>query len=265
MTVRFDYYPEGKKKALTMSYDDGMEFDRKLIGIFNKYGIKGTFHLNSANFDREGYVTRAEIPALYANHEIASHMLTHPFPDRIPQIEVINETLEDRKRLEDACGYIVRGMSYPFGNSSTETISTLRSCGIEYSRTTGCGGFNIPDDFMHWNPTCHHSANIIDKLKDFSETRYAPLGLFYIWGHSFEFPRVDGAWEAMEEFCKRAQDNQDKIWFATNIQIHDYIVALKALKFSADRKTVYNPTSTDVWISVDDAPVKIGAGKTTKL
>lgn len=40
-------FPEGKHKVLTMSYDDGREFDRRLISIFNHYRIKGTFHLNS--------------------------------------------------------------------------------------------------------------------------------------------------------------------------------------------------------------------------
>ena len=40
-------FPGGKHKVLTMSYDDGQIHDRRLIEIFNKYGIKGTFHLNS--------------------------------------------------------------------------------------------------------------------------------------------------------------------------------------------------------------------------
>ena len=52
MNVKFDLFPEGKTKALTMSYDDGQIFDRRLISIFNKYGIKGTFHLNSGILDR---------------------------------------------------------------------------------------------------------------------------------------------------------------------------------------------------------------------
>ena len=39
-------FPGGKAKALTMSYDDGKLQDKRLIGIFNKYGIKATFNLN---------------------------------------------------------------------------------------------------------------------------------------------------------------------------------------------------------------------------
>lgn len=30
-----------------MSYDDGKVEDRRLVEIFNRYGIKGTFHISS--------------------------------------------------------------------------------------------------------------------------------------------------------------------------------------------------------------------------
>ena len=35
MKIRYDYYKDGKKKALTMSYDDGRTFDLRLAQIFN--------------------------------------------------------------------------------------------------------------------------------------------------------------------------------------------------------------------------------------
>ena len=37
----------GYRKALTFSYDDGIEQDRKLVDIFNHYGMKATFNLNT--------------------------------------------------------------------------------------------------------------------------------------------------------------------------------------------------------------------------
>ncbi|WP_154669610.1 hypothetical protein [Paenibacillus alginolyticus] len=39
-------FPHGKHKVLTMSYDDGKTANNRRVEIFNKYGIKGTFHLN---------------------------------------------------------------------------------------------------------------------------------------------------------------------------------------------------------------------------
>lgn len=35
-------------KAFTMSYDDGVFQDRRLVHPMNKYGIEATFNLNSA-------------------------------------------------------------------------------------------------------------------------------------------------------------------------------------------------------------------------
>ena len=252
-------------KAITMSYDDGQVHDLRLIEIFNIYGIKGSFHLNGGTFGNPGRVTAEDVKKYYVGHEVSCHMLTHPFPDRIPDIEIINEILEDRKVLEEACGYIVRGMSYPFGKYTDNAINILKSCGMEYARTTGQGNLLPPEDFMKWHPTCHHSGDIFTHLENLANTRWNPLGILYIWGHSYEFPAVDGAWERMEEFCKRAQDYSDTFWFATNIEICDYLNALRQLRFSADRKTVYNPTQIDLWFSYNNETVKIAAGETLHL
>ena len=59
-------FPQGKHKVLTMSYDDGKIFDRKLIEIFNKYGIKGTFHLNTGIMPvDEDRIQLSEVKELY--------------------------------------------------------------------------------------------------------------------------------------------------------------------------------------------------------
>ena len=63
MNKVYQCFPGGKHKALTMSYDDGRTQDRRLIEIFNKYGIRGTFHLNSGLMD-ENHVQPEEVPAL---------------------------------------------------------------------------------------------------------------------------------------------------------------------------------------------------------
>ena len=36
----------GKMKALTFSYDDGVEQDIRLIEILDRYHLRGTFNLN---------------------------------------------------------------------------------------------------------------------------------------------------------------------------------------------------------------------------
>ena len=51
----------GKKKALTFSYDDGVTQDVRLIKILNRYGLRATFNLNSGLLGRDGTLVRNEI------------------------------------------------------------------------------------------------------------------------------------------------------------------------------------------------------------
>ena len=47
-------YPDGKRKAFTMSYDDGNTCDEKLVALMRRYGVKGTFNINAGRFYEEG-------------------------------------------------------------------------------------------------------------------------------------------------------------------------------------------------------------------
>ncbi len=38
------------KKYFTLSFDDGLEQDKKVLALMKKYGLKGTFNLNSGMF-----------------------------------------------------------------------------------------------------------------------------------------------------------------------------------------------------------------------
>ena len=48
----------GKLKAVTFSFDDGVTQDKRLIEILNKYGLKATFNLNSAILGTNGELNR---------------------------------------------------------------------------------------------------------------------------------------------------------------------------------------------------------------
>lgn len=260
--VRFGFYPNGKRKALTFSYDDARTEDRKLVEIFNTYGMKGTFHLNAANFGRVNFLTEEEIAPLYKGHEIASHGLTHPWLERLPPERFAVEVLEDRRRLESLCGYPVRGMSYPWGTCNEEVIAGIRALGIRYSRTIqSTNQFNLPEQFLRWNPTCHHNADLLSRIEPFRNAR--PFSLFYVWGHSFEFTR-DNNWDLMRRFCEEAASMED-VWFATNIEIYDYITALRSVSLTVDCKTAKNLSGTDIWLEVNGNPVPVPAGQTVSL
>lgn len=117
-------FPKGKAKALTMSYDDGKIQDERLVSIFNRYGIRGTFNLNYGMIDKEGItpprIKSSRINELYTGHEIATHTMTHPTIARCPMTEVAEEILADRKGLEQITDRIIRGHAYPNGSYNEE-------------------------------------------------------------------------------------------------------------------------------------------------
>ena len=256
-------YPGAKKRAVTFSYDDGVVEDIRLIEILNKYGLKGSFHINSGRTESDRKVKLADMAKVYAGHEISCHTLTHPFIANCHGEEIIRQTIEDRRNLEAAAGYIVRGMSYPYGSVNDKVVDIIRSCGIVYSRTTlSTNKFSLPEDYLRWHPTCHHNGGIMEKLEPFAKV-YSPLPCFYVWCHSYEYPR-DDTWGMIEEFCREASKIED-CWFATNIEIYNYVQALKAIEFTVDCKQAKNMSAISVWVSVNNEPVEIKPGETLKI
>lgn len=263
--ITFDRFHEGKRHILTMSYDDGTVYDRKLVEIFNRYGIRGSFHLNSGFFGKERYISADEVAGLYQGHEVSVHTLTHPHLEQVSPTNAVIQVLEDRKNLEALCGYPVRGMSYPFGTYNDSVLETLRQCGIVCSRTVrATKGFGLPGNFLEWHPTCHHrdALALADQfIKNFEAPFRIPL--FYVWGHSYEF-NDNNNWDLIEEFCKRL-GGRGNIWYATNIEIYDYITAQHRLQISTDNKIIHNPSAQTVWVANDGETIEIKGGQTVRL
>lgn len=264
MDIQF-LYAGGKKKALTFSYDDGQIYDRKLIDIFNHYGMRGTFHLNSDQLGKEGFVTQEEVATLYSGHEVACHGKKHCYLTQLTKEGLVNEVWEDRKALEALTGGLVTGMSYAFGEYFDQVVETLRCLGIHYSRTVcSTQGFGIPAEFLTWHPTCHHNEQILEKGETFlNPPDYMKMPLFYVWGHSFEFHREQN-WELIESFCEKMSQHDD-IWYATNGEIEAYVSAMRSLQFSASGQMVYNPSSLSIWFEKDGKCIELKSGETLAL
>ena len=259
-------FPGGKHKALTMSYDDGRLADRRLVEIFNRYGIRGTFHLNSGFLGVRDHVNPEEVKTLYAGHEVACHTVTHPTIARCPLTEVAREVLDDRRALEALTGYPVRGLSYPNGSVSRDIEALLPACGIRYSRVVGnSDNFALPENLYRWQATCHHSHRLLELGDQFLELRKKQyLYLMYVWGHSYEFDDKNN-WDLMEAFCRK-MGGQEDIWYCTNIEFADYMDDYKRLRFSADNLFVENPNAQDMYIAVNDGDaICVPAGKTIAL
>lgn len=267
-------FKDGKAKALTLSYDDAVVQDIRLIGIMNKYGLKGTFNINSGWYFPEdgvrekyyGRMKKSEAKELYINsgHEVAVHAYSHPFLEKMSSPQIISEIMEDRKQIESDYGTIARGMAYPYGTYNDEVVDTLSKCGICYSRTVKqTFGFEMPENWLMLHPTCHHkSEKLMELAKSFAEDNSAWRGakMFYLWGHSYEFDNDDN-WNVIEEFAEYI-GGRDDIWYATNIEIYDYVKAYESLQLSVDTKIIHNPSAIDVWAIENNEMFKIPAGQT---
>ena len=276
-------YPGGKAKAVTFSYDDGVPQDQRLAALFDKYGMKATFNFN-CECNRKFNFTKEQIKELFLSkgHEIAVHGAFHRANGNLRPIEGIRDVLDCRLELEAKCDQIIRGMAYPdtgitqMGNfgSYAQIKNYLTELDIAYARTLGGdnNSFLVPQDFHAWMPTAHHdNPNIMKYIDEFlnldiSHATYHAKRvprLFYIWGHSYEFDRNDN-WGHIEAICQKFAGNEE-LWFATNIEIYDYVQAYKSLRYSADGHTVYNPTLLTIWLDADGKPYCIQSGETIRI
>ena len=226
----------GKKKAITFSYDDGTTQDIRLIELLNKYGLKCTFNINSGllgtsrTLSREGMkiahykITPQTLGEIYEGHEVAVHTLTHPKLIDCSDDEIVRQVEEDRLALEALVGYEIRGMAYPAGSSfvdeRVERIIKDRTK-MKYARGTDCSGsFEIPTYLYHLKPTVYHlDFDEMMKLgQEFLDMTPDEPKLFYIWGHTFEMDYDSLNWHRLEEFF-RLISGHDDIFYGTNTEV----------------------------------------------
>ncbi len=265
--IQINCYPGGVKRVVTFSYDDGHPNDERLVALFNKYHVKGTFHLNSSRFKGCTDEELAAIRQRYIGHEISCHSVHHGEFTHMTDISIVKETIEDRLFLEKLAGYPVVGMSYPNGGYNAHVMDVLRSCGIVYNRTAkgSLRNMDAPLDFLEWIPSCHHrDAETVGKafLDTIDSEWYRPI--LYIWGHSHEL-RTEEDWQYIEHIVSMLANNP-KVWYATNIEIYNYTMAARSLVISADESMIYNPSSINVWVERNKKEIfEIPAGQTVTL
>ena len=284
MRYRFLRFPEGKSKAVTLSYDDGCRQDERFVKILNRNGLKCTFNHNSDEIKKSHCFNENQIKELFLNcgHEIAIHGYRHRANGSQRPIEGIRDVLDNRLQLEQKLGCIIRGMAYPDsginylenGTTYNTVKQYLTELDIVYARTLGGDNdqFNLPQDWHAWMPTAHHQnpnlMKYIDKFLalDLSPARYhARRGpaLFYLWGHSYEFDNNNN-WDLAEAMCEKLGNKKD-VWYATNMEIYEYVTAYRSLIYSADCSMVKNPTLHKIWFDVDGIEYSVEPGHTLTI
>ena len=81
--------------------------------------------------------------------------------------------------------------------------------------------------------------------------------------HSFEFER-EKSWVLFEKMCSRLKQCTD-VWFATNIEIKEYLTAVRGLICSANCRTIYNPSAKTVFLLADELVITVQPGETVTI
>ncbi len=259
-------YPGGKSKAFTISYDDGVRCDLQLVNLMRKYGIRGTFNVNSCGIFADAKKNEArkhpkfnqkEICEFYQENrdliEIAAHGATHGYYPLTAQDVTAWDILSDRKNIESLLGVQCRGFAYPFGPTDEKTVEALKVCGFRYARVTqSTHQFSLPEDPYRWRCTATHSyPALMEDAHAFLEVprKYGKVpNLFSVWGHSYEFVDADN-WNVIEELFAYIGGRED-IWYCTNIEFFNLLRAYRSLEYFVDQSKVYNPTAIPVELSV---------------
>ena len=224
----------GKKKAVTFSFDDGVTQDIRLLEILNKYGLKCTFNLNSGLMGQKASLIRNEhtvshdkisaedVKRIYDGHEIAVHTVSHPTLVGLDEAEIIYQVEEDRKALEKICGYPIVGMAYPNGPNDDRVASIIeKNTQIRYSRTvTSTHSFAVQkENLLRYNPTVYFIEDCFEEIVDkFLASESEEDQLLYIWGHAYEMDAEYISWEKFERICKKLAGHAD-IFYGTNKEV----------------------------------------------
>lgn len=209
-------------KYFVFSIDDGTIYDETTIEIFNRYGIKGTFNLNSGLQDFVWYLGDLpirrlplyEYRSLYDGHEVASHTLTHPYLDQCPDDVVVREVSEDINNLEAIFEHGVTSFATPFETCGDREVWLISN----YTKATNIRlseideSFKKPSDPYHIKVTALDINRALELIQDFINDDNAEL--FVYAGHSYDF-YVENTFNLLEELVKILVNNKDSIKVTT--------------------------------------------------
>lgn len=270
------YYPEYTNKAVTFSYDDGIQgSDVQLVQLFNEYGIKGTFNLVGNFIPTEAEALSGYV-AMYDGHEVSNHTMTHPKINTDTSItleDASNDIIAGRDLISQKFGDKFDsnkwGFVWPYArpeSRGTEFLTSLEqsieNAGAVYIRPVSTtGGFDLPENWFLWEPTCKDAY-----LKDGQNYDYMTpltnefiaddtqgLRLLYIWGHSSDLSskKYGAGYEELEAVLKKLTADDVNIWSATNMEIYDYVNAVRGLRISDDKTKVINDSDVAVYATIN--------------
>ena len=252
-------YPQGKPKAVVVTYDDGVLQDRPFVALLNRYGLKGTFNLNSGLMENEfewihenGCVIKRlatdSVVPLYQGHEIASHSLTHPYMEHLSEEELMAELQMDKANLEKLFGPEIKGFAVPFDYYSERIERCARRCGFAYVRLPEeSRSFVPPEDTFNWKAGMFHLDGGLADFVNVFLSASDELAFCQIVGHSYDLD-TENMWDAIEDIFKKISADHE-VLSMTTIELIEYLRAMRKAEIT-DRR-IQNNSDISLWFQID--------------
>ena len=233
-------FPEGKRCALSLSFDDGRPSQLENgVPLFDRYGVKATFYVNpdSVKKNLEGWKQ-----AVAKGHEIANHSMTHPCTGNKPfsrKNAVENLTLERMREemlaanrfLKEQLGVTVRTFAYPCGQtfvgrggsvqSYVPLVAELFLAGRDWLNEDANDPFffdpaqvlSIPSDRLDF-----------DRIRPQIERSIKRGAWLVLAGHDISNRDNATRIPMLEELLKYVQDPSNGVWVDTVENVASYIL-----------------------------------------
>lgn len=254
-------YPFGRKKAFNVTYDDGVLQDVRFVQLLNRYGLKGTFNLNSALM-AQGFawthesglavkrLSPEEAASLYDGHEVASHTLTHPYMHDLSREAVLQELAQDKANLERLFGREIKGFAVPFDYYSDLIEACVKACGFVYGRISEeSHAFTPQTDVYRWRATVFHLCEDLEDVVSRFLATEEELAVLQIVGHSYDLD-VEDKWAQMERIFAVVSGRSDVLPMTT-IHLVEYLGAMGSAEITDS--LIRNNSPLPLWFDVDGA------------
>jgi peptidoglycan/xylan/chitin deacetylase (PgdA/CDA1 family) len=207
---------------IATSWDDGLESDRRLLELLEKYQVRASFALSSQRYqqvripndirdpEKYGWLMPASELGLYRPHDICSHTTKHREQTLLSEAEVYSDLHQSKTQLAELFQQEIAGIVWPYGCSSNTTRKIAEWIGYLYGRTTP-NPLTLPWNLDFWDVVPLSWRTELSTLIDLAFP-YVVLS-----GHTYELRReVD--WEYLERFYRDAsQDSRCRLVTMTEL------------------------------------------------
>jgi peptidoglycan/xylan/chitin deacetylase (PgdA/CDA1 family) len=123
--------------TVSLTFDDGLAGQMQYLQTLQRYGLTGTFYVNTGDIGQPNYMTRADLGQIAAaGDEIGGHTVSHPNLVQDAPDETARQICDDRATLT-SWGFDPVSFAYPFGAYSPAVEAAVRGCGYTNARRVG--------------------------------------------------------------------------------------------------------------------------------